>query len=55
MSVICLVFAFVLFCIAAFWRPPEPQTPWRWSLIAAGLAFWVLSDLVKYIPGVGHA
>jgi Na+-transporting NADH:ubiquinone oxidoreductase subunit NqrB len=53
MVLIFLVFAFVLFCIAAFWRPPEPQTPWRWSLLAAGLAFWVLAELIGHIPLFG--
>jgi hypothetical protein len=41
-TLILLVFAFVCFCLAAFWRP----TPPRVDLIAAGLAFWVLSVLL---------
>lgn len=40
---IFLVFAFVLFTISAFGLPNPPQ---RWNLVAAGLAFWVLSILV---------
>lgn len=39
-STILLVFAFVIFVIAAF------NVPARWNLIAAGLAFWVLSILL---------
>lgn len=36
---ICLVFAFVLFVLAI------PLSGWRYSLIAAGLAFLVASQL----------
>lgn len=43
-TVILLVFAFVLFCIAAF-----GVTHPRINLIAAGLAFWVLSLLATTI------
>lgn len=43
-SLILLVFAFVLFALAAF----NVGAP-RFNLIAAGLAFWVLSLLL------GHA
>jgi hypothetical protein len=39
---ILLVFAFVLFALAAFWNPAPPRV----NLIAAGLAFWVLSLLL---------
>jgi hypothetical protein len=42
---ILLVFAFVLFVIAAVWNPPAPS-PWFSRLVAAGLAFWVLSLLL---------
>jgi hypothetical protein len=41
-TLILLVFAFVCFTLAAFWNPP----PWYNRLVAAGLAFWVLSVLV---------
>lgn len=41
-SLIFLVFAFVCFALSAFWTP----TPPRVNLIAAGLAFWVLSLLI---------
>jgi len=44
-TLILLVFAFVLFAIAAFVYP-QPN-PWGWGrFIAAGLAFWVLSILL---------
>jgi hypothetical protein len=39
-STILLVFSFVLFCLATF------NVSARWNLIAAGLAFWVLSVLL---------
>ena len=45
-SLIFLVFAFVCFVISA-WGIPEPHRP---RLIAAGLAFWVLAELVGHIP-----
>ena len=49
-SLICLVFAFVLFCIGAssrWWATnPSPYYP---TVISAGLAFWVLSSLLPLI------
>jgi hypothetical protein len=44
-TLILLVFAFVCFALSAFWNPSPP----RINLIAAGLAFWVLAELI------GHA
>jgi hypothetical protein len=44
-STILLVFAFVLFCLAAY------GVTTKYSLIAAGLAFWVLSVL---LAGIHH-
>lgn len=44
-TVILLVFAFVLFVVAALGVPSPP----RFNLIAAGLAFWVLSLLATTI------
>lgn len=41
LTLILLVFAFVCFVLAAFW--PNPP---RVNLIAAGLAFWVLSVIL---------
>ena len=41
-TLILLVFAFVCFALAAFWVPNPP----RFNLIAAGLAFWVLSIIL---------
>lgn len=42
---ILLVFAFVFFVVAALGVPSPP----RFNLIAAGLAFWVLSVLVTAV------
>jgi hypothetical protein len=42
LTMILLVFAFVCFCLAAFWTPGPPRV----NLIAAGLAFWCLSVLL---------
>ena len=44
-GLILLVFAFVLFVLATF------NVSARWNLIAAGLAFWVLSVLIGGIGG----
>lgn len=47
-SLICLVFAFVLFFIGAFaW--PVPVEPYRLKIVSAGLMFWVLAQLVGNI------
>lgn len=40
-TLILIVFAFVCFALAAFWNPGPPRV----NLIAAGLAFWVLSEI----------
>lgn len=42
LTLILLVFAFVCFTLAAFWNPSPPRV----NLIAAGLAFWVLSVIL---------
>jgi hypothetical protein len=42
LTLILLVFAFVCFALSAFWNPSPPRV----NLIAAGLAFWVLSLLI---------
>jgi len=47
LPVILLVFSFVLFVIAAVWVSLEPHRP---RLVAAGLAFWVLADIVSHWP-----
>lgn len=45
-TLILLVFAFVCFTLSAFWSHP------RVNLVAAGLAFWVLSVLIAgHMPG----
>lgn len=46
LSLILLVFAFVLFAVAAIWNPE----PYRERLIASGLAFWVLSVILAGHP-----
>ena len=47
MALVCLVFAFVLFCLGGFsqWR----SYPYSLSLVSAGLAFWVLASLLPLI------
>jgi hypothetical protein len=50
LTLILLVFAFVLFVIAALSNLAEP--PWKTRLVCAGLACWVLSELLKGIPMV---
>ena len=42
LTLVLLVFAFVCFTLSAFWNPAPP----RINLIAAGLAFWVLSVIL---------
>jgi hypothetical protein len=42
LTLILLVFAFVCFVLGTFWNPAPP----RINLIAAGLAFWVLSVIL---------
>ena len=48
LTLILLVFAFVCFALAAFWNPSPP----RLNLVAAGLAFWVLSLILAGHMGV---
>lgn len=48
LSLILLVFALVLFVVAAFVNPaPEP---WRNRLICFGLACWVGAEIVRNAP-----
>jgi len=42
LTMILLVFSFVCFVLAALWNPAPPRV----NLVAAGLAFWVLSVLL---------
>ncbi|HMF61120.1 MAG TPA: hypothetical protein VK595_12155 [Vicinamibacterales bacterium] len=42
---ILLVFALVLFAIAAIWGATPPGEPQRLRLVAAGLACWVAAQL----------
>ena len=49
LTIILLVFAFVLFALAGFWNPPTPS-PWFGRLVSAGLAFLTLSILIGGHP-----
>lgn len=49
---ILMVFAFVLFAIAAIWNPP-PEQRWGGRLVAAGLACWSLSIIFGGFAGFG--
>lgn len=51
LTIILLVFGFVCFCLAAFGVPSPP----RFNLVAAGLAFWILSVILSGVHlGMGH-
>jgi len=50
LTLILLVFAFVLFCVAGM--APVSEPPWRSRLACLGLACWVLAELLK---GMGPA
>ena len=43
-TLILLVFAFVCFALSAFWTPNPPRV----NLLSAGLAFWVLAELIGH-------
>lgn len=43
LRVVCLLVAVVLFAVAALWTPPSPP---RLNLMAAGLTFFALAQLV---------
>lgn len=53
LTLILLVFAFVLFAIAGGWNP-QPPSPWFSRLVAAGLAFWVLAEILGRTPALQH-
>ena len=44
LTLILLIFGFVCFALSAFWNPSPP----RINLIAAGLAFWVLAEILSH-------
>jgi hypothetical protein len=50
LSLILLIFALVLFCIAAAVQPAEP---WRGKLCCIAFACWVAAEVVTRIPGLG--
>lgn len=41
-GLILLIFAFVCFALSAFWNPGPPRV----NLLAAGLAFWALAEIL---------
>jgi hypothetical protein len=49
-NLILLIFAFVLFTIAAVWNPPS-TSPWFSRLVAAGLAFLTASMIWGGLEG----
>ena len=49
LSLILLVFAFVLFVVAAFLAPPEH--PWKGRLALFGLACAALAEILTRVPG----
>lgn len=52
MNTILLAFAFVFFVLGTFAYPAPPNTPWygRFNLTSAGLACWVLTEIVAHWP-----
>lgn len=50
-TILCLAVALVLFVLASMPRWRADPTPYYPSLVAAGLAFWVLSVLLPMIIG----
>lgn len=50
LSLILLVFAFVLLAVAAFLSPPEH--PWKGRLALFGFACWVLAEILVRTPGI---
>jgi hypothetical protein len=49
-TAILLVFAFVLVCVGAFMGPVAEPWTWRWRLAWAGVACYLLAELVKNWP-----
>ncbi len=47
--ILLMVFAVVLFVLAAFIQPPDPN-PWRGRLVCIGLACLAGAELVARIP-----
>lgn len=50
LSLILMVFAFVLFVIAGCFAIPDP---WKNRLVCFGLGCWVLSEILGKVPRVG--
>lgn len=53
-SLVCLILALVLFGLGSWsrWWGVDPVRPYYASFIAAGLFFWVLSELIVRMAGV---
>ncbi len=50
LTLILLVFAFVLFAVAGLGVSTLADPPWRNRLVCFGLACWVLAEIVKGLP-----
>lgn len=50
LTLILLVFAFVLLMVAAFLSPPEH--PWKGRLALFGLSCFVLAEILTRAPGL---
>ena len=49
LTLILLVFAFVLFVLAGI---GIPNPPGRWNFIGLGLACWTLAEILKGVPAI---
>jgi len=47
LSLILLVFAFVLFVVAGAYAASVTEPPWRSRLVCFGLACWVLAEILR--------
>lgn len=50
LTLILLVFAFVLFVVSAFLAPPEH--PWKGRLALFGFSCWVLAEILGRAPAL---
>ena len=56
-SLILMLFGFVLFVLAGLNIPPQPAppNPSRPNFIAWGLACWILAEVLKVAPPLFHS
>lgn len=47
LSLILLVFAFVLAVVAGITGPGAPAAPWPWRLLCYGIACYFLADILQ--------